>query len=120
VETLELLEGVIDIYVPDMKYADPEVGLKYSEVAEYPAVNREAVKEMHRQVMDLQIDEEGVATRELLVRHLVMPSGLAGTDEVVRFLAEGISPRTYLNMMDQYRPWHKAFQIPQLSRPVSR
>jgi putative pyruvate formate lyase activating enzyme len=120
VETLKLLEGVIDIYMPDMKYADPEVSLKYSEVAEYPAVNRAAVKEMHRQVGDLELDSQGVAIRGLLVRHLVMPSGLAGTDEVVHFLAEEISPSTYLNVMDQYRPWHKAFQIPQLSRPVSR
>jgi len=120
VETLRLLQGIVDIYMPDMKYADDEIARQYSGIENYPAVNRAAVKEMHRQVGDLQIDEQGVATRGLLVRHLVLPHGLAGTQKTVRFLAEEISLNTYLNVMAQYRPCHKASQFPLLSRSITR
>ena len=92
-ETLALLDGVVDIYMPDMKYADADVGRRFSKVADYPAVNQAAVKEMHRQVGDLTMDERGVAQRGLLVRHLVLPEGLAGTAEIVRFLRDEISPQ---------------------------
>ncbi|MEW6365329.1 MAG: radical SAM protein [Acidobacteriota bacterium] len=118
-DTLRLLDGVVDIYMPDMKYADPEVALMYSKVRDYPAVNRAAVKEMHRQVGDLVIDGRGIALRGLLVRHLVLPYGKAGTAEIVRFLAEEISPHTYLNVMDQYRPAYKASASPALNRQIS-
>ncbi|GAI84745.1 unnamed protein product, partial [marine sediment metagenome] len=104
VATLELLDGVVDIYMPDMKYSEEKVGERFSGVRRYPQVNRAAVKEMHRQVGDLQVDESGVATRGLLVRHLVLPSELAGTEDVVKFLAEEISTSTYLNVMAQYHP----------------
>ena len=120
VETLKLLEGIVDIYMPDMKYSDDEIARQYSGIENYPSVNRAAVKEMHRQVGDLQIDEQGVATRGLLVRHLVLPHGLAGTQKTVRFLAEEISLNTYLNVMVQYRPCHKASQFPLLSRSITR
>jgi putative pyruvate formate lyase activating enzyme len=120
VETLRLLEGIVDIYMPDMKYSDDEIARHYSGIENYPSVNRAAVKEMHRQVGDLQIDEQGVATRGLLVRHLVLPHGLAGTREIVRFLAEEISLNTYLNVMAQYHPCHKASQFPLLSRSITR
>jgi putative pyruvate formate lyase activating enzyme len=119
-ETLKLLDGVIDIYMPDMKYSDAEVAFQYSGIREYPSINRAAVKEMHRQVGDLQIGADGVAMRGLLIRHLVLPSGLAGTGEVVRFLAQEVSPDTYVNIMNQYRPCHKASRIPQLARPLMR
>ena len=119
-EALELLDGVVDIYMPDIKYADEAVARRYSKVKNYPAVNQAAVKEMHRQVGDLVTDERGVALRGLLVRHLVLPEGLAGTREVVRFLAEEISPNTYLNVMDQYRPCHKAGSLPPLDRRTTR
>ncbi|MBN1284390.1 MAG: radical SAM protein [Anaerolineae bacterium] len=101
---LKLLDGVIDLYMPDMKYADAEIAQKYSKAPNYPAVNFAAVREMHRQVGDLVLDRRGVALRGLLVRHLVMPEDLAGTAEVMRFLAEEISRDTYVNVMDQYRP----------------
>jgi len=117
---LELLDGVVDIYMPDMKYASAEVGRKYSLVENYPQVNRAAVKEMHRQVGDLVLDERGVARRGLLVRHLVLPAGLAGTPEVARFLAEEISRDTYINVMDQYRPCYRAPSMPPLDCPVTR
>jgi len=118
--TLALLDGIVDIYMPDMKYADAAIAQELSGIKDYPAHNRAAVKEMHRQVGDLTLDENGVATRGLLVRHLVLPEGLAGTADVVQFLATEISPRTYLNVMDQYRPCHKAHTRPPLDRPLTR
>jgi len=105
--TLRLLDGVIDIYMPDMKYADEAVGLALSGVPDYVRRNRVAVREMHRQVGDLELDQRGVARRGLLVRHLVLPGGLAGTVEVARFLVQEVSRDTYLNVMDQYRPAHR-------------
>ena len=120
VETLKLLDGVVDIYMPDMKYSDEKTAERFSGVKNYPEVNRAAVKEMHRQVGGLQIDGQGVAQRGLLVRHLVLPNGLAGTEAVVRFLAQEVSTNTYLNVMAQYHPCYQAFDIPQLARPVSR
>jgi len=120
VETLKLLDGVIDIYMPDMKYSDEPHARAFSGAKNYPDVNRKAVKEMHRQVGDLQIDGRGIATRGLLVRHLVMPNNIAGTKGVVSFLAAEISKETYLNVMDQYRPAHRAHEIPRIARPLHR
>ncbi|GAI15680.1 unnamed protein product, partial [marine sediment metagenome] len=99
VETLRLLDGIVDIYMPDMKYSDEKIAEELSGIKDYPKVNKAAIKEMHRQVGDLQIDEQGVAQRGLLVRHLVLPNRLAGTQEVVRFLAQEVSTNTYLNIM---------------------
>ncbi|MCD6518497.1 MAG: radical SAM protein [Anaerolineae bacterium] len=119
-KTLQLLDGVVDIYMPDMKYADEAIARKYSRVPNYPQVNQAAVKEMHRQVGDLVLDERGIAVRGLLVRHLVLPEGLAGTAEIVRFLAKEISPNTYVNIMAQYRPCYRAHKLPPLNRPITR
>lgn len=107
VETLRLLEGLIDIYMPDMKYSDSAAARELSAAADYPQINREAVKEMHRQVGDLAV-EKGLATRGLLVRHLVLPNNLAGSFAVMDFLADEISVNTMINVMDQYRPCYKA------------
>lgn len=117
---LQLLDGVVDIYMPDMKYADAEIARRYSKIPDYPQVNQAAVREMHRQVGDLCINSMGLAVRGLLVRHLVLPGNLAGTDQIVRFLATEISPHTYLNLMDQYRPAYKAHHFPELNRRISR
>lgn len=117
-ETLALLDGVFDIYMPDMKYTDTEVAARYSGVDDYPAINQAAVREMHRQVGDLALDERGIAQRGLLVRHLVLPEGLAGTGEIVRFLA-ALSADTYLNVMAQYRPCYEAYDLPPLDRPLT-
>ncbi len=117
---LKLLDGVIDIYMPDVKYGDPELARKYSKVRDYVAVNRAAVREMHRQVGDLAVDREGVARRGLLVRHLVLPGGLAGSEEVLKFLAGEVSGNTYLNLMTQYRPCFRAGEYPELDRVPSR
>jgi putative pyruvate formate lyase activating enzyme len=119
-ETLELLDGVVDIYMPDMKYSDQRIAEQLSGIKDYPQINRTAVREMYRQVGDLQIDEAGVAQQGLLVRHLVLPNNLAGTDKVVQFLAEEISLNTYLNIMAQYHPCHKAYGIQKLARPVNK
>lgn len=118
-KTLALLDGVFDIYMPDMKYSDEAIALRLSKVKNYPAINRAAVAEMYRQVGDLYLDERGIALRGLLVRHLVLPGGLAGTAEIVRFLAEEISRNTYLNIMDQYRPCYRAYEYPELNRRIT-
>jgi len=120
VETLKLLDGIVDIYMPDMKYSEGKIAEELSGIKDYPLVNKAAVKEMHRQVGDLKIDEQGVAQRGLLVRHLVLPNRLAGTQEVVRFLAREVSTNTYLNIMAQYHPCYKAFDIPSLAHPLQR
>jgi putative pyruvate formate lyase activating enzyme len=118
VETLKLLDGIIDIYMPDMKYSDGKIAEQLSRIKDYPLVNKAAVKEMHRQVGDLKLDEQGVAQRGLLVRHLVLPDRLAGTQEVMRFLSQEVSTNTYLNIMAQYHPCYKAFDMPSLARPL--
>jgi putative pyruvate formate lyase activating enzyme len=115
VETLKLLEGLIDIYMPDMKYSDSAAAKELSAAANYPEVDQAAIKEMHRQVGDLQL-EKGLATRGLLIRHLVLPNNLAGSFEIIDFLAEKISVNTMVNVMDQYRPCYKAFEHTKINR----
>ena len=118
-EALALLDRIVDIYMPDMKYGSSEIARKYSKVRSYVEVNRAAVKEMHRQVGDLVLDERGVAKRGLLVRHLVLPGNLAGTDEVLGFLARVVSRNTYLNLMDQYHPCYRADEYAEIARSPS-
>jgi len=118
-EALALLDGVIDIYMPDMKYGDSELAKKYSHTPDYVAANQAAVREMHRQVGDLKLTTDNIARRGLLVRHLVLPDGIAGTEKVVRFLAEEISRDTFINIMDQYRPSYRANEYPELDRLVT-
>jgi putative pyruvate formate lyase activating enzyme len=118
-ETLKLLEGVVDIYMPDFKFWDPEIAQKACKAPDYPEVARQALLEMHRQVGDLELDERGIARRGLLVRHLVMPGGAAGTQQVMRFIAREISPQTYVNVMSQYRPCGRADEVPGLGTALS-
>lgn len=118
VETLQLLEGTVDIYMPDAKFWDADAAYRYTKARDYPERMREALKEMQRQVGVLRI-EDGVARRGLLVRHLVMPNGVAGSMEVLRFIAEEISPDTYVNVMDQYRPMHRARDHAEIGRPIT-
>lgn len=119
IDTLRLLDGVVDIYMPDFKYWDKDTGKRLSNVSDYPHVARQAIKEMHRQVGDLIIGTDGVATKGLLIRHLVLPGGLNGTVSVLRFIAEEISPNTYVNIMDQYRPCGTARDHPPLDRGIT-
>jgi putative pyruvate formate lyase activating enzyme len=118
-EALQLLDGIIDIYMPDMKYGNSTMARKYSKVRDYTERNFAAVKEMHRQVGDLQLDEYGIAQRGLLVRHLVLPNDIAGTREVLDFIAREISAQTYINIMDQYHPCYRADEYPAVNRPVT-
>jgi len=120
VETLRLLEGVFDIYMPDFKFSDSEVAAKLCKAVDYPLVTMKAIKEMHRQVGDLVVDERGIAERGIIVRHLIMPNGLAGTRKVMQFLAQEISSNTYVNIMDQYRPCGLAHTYSEINRPISR
>ncbi|UCH35706.1 MAG: radical SAM protein [Armatimonadota bacterium] len=117
-ETLALLDGIFDIYMPDCKYADNDTALRLSDVGDYWDRNRAAVREMHRQVGDLQLDERSIATRGLLVRHLVLPHDLAGTEQVMEFLAS-LSKDTYVNVMAQYRPCYHAADVPELTRRIT-
>ncbi len=115
VETLRLLEGVIDIYMPDFKFWNPEIAKTACDAPDYPEVARQALVEMHRQVGDLITDASGIATRGLLIRHLVLPHGLAGTRDVMRFIAQQLSPDSYVNIMPQYRPCGRAAEISALA-----
>ena len=118
VETLKMLEGFVDIYMPDMKYCDSEVAEELSAAPDYPEVNFAAVKEMHRQVGDLKT-EKGLATRGLLIRHLILPGDLAGSFKIIDFLFEKISRKTTINVMAQYRPNYEALSHPHINRRPS-
>ncbi len=115
VDTLKLLEGIFDIYMPDFKFWDPVIAERTCNAPDYPEIARKAVMEMHRQVGDLKINNNGIAIRGLLIRHLVLPKGLSGTREITRFIVKEISPNTYVNIMPQYRPCGKATEIEELS-----
>jgi len=117
-EALRVLDGIIDIYMPDAKYGDGQVAQRLSAAPDYPLRMQAAIREMHRQVGDLQIDDRGLAERGLLVRHLVLPAGLAGTADIMRFLAS-LSPETYVNVMAQYRPCYQAHQDEQIDRRIT-
>ncbi|MHC5036121.1 MAG: radical SAM protein [Planctomycetota bacterium] len=115
-ETLQLLEGFVDIYMPDVKFFRPESAERYCNASNYPEVVKSAVREMHRQVGDLEI-QDGIATRGLLIRHLVMPGGVEEGVEIIDFLAKEISSDTYVNVMPQYRPMHRAYAFPKIAHP---
>lgn len=117
ISALRLLEGIMDIYMPDLKFADPGFAAECCGAADYFEVTKDALKEMFRQKGVLQMDNQGIAYRGLMVRHLVMPSGLAGTIKIMEFLASEISPDTYINIMGQYRP--SGDIPPEISRPIS-
>jgi putative pyruvate formate lyase activating enzyme len=116
VETLKLLEGIFDIYMPDLKFMDGEIARLYCDAEDYPVRAREAIREMHRQTGDLVMNRRGLAERGLIVRHLVLPERLAGTRDAMDFLAREISPQTYVNLMSQYRPCGRAGDSPPLNR----
>ncbi len=119
-DVIRMLDGIVDIYLPDFKYQNGALAGKYSSGAvNYPEIAAATIKEMHRQVGELQCDAKGVARRGLIIRHLVMPENIAGTDRFVRWVAEELTPTTYVNLMAQYRPEHKAFDYPEISRRIS-
>jgi len=118
-ETLKLLEGIVDIYMPDFKFWNRESAERYANASDYSEVAQKAILEMHRQVGDLVMDDEGLAVKGLLVRHLVMPGGLEETGKILRFLAREVSIDTYVNLMDQYRPCGKAYQYPPIDKKLT-
>jgi len=120
IETLRLLDGVIDIYMPDAKYASEKTAEELSRAPDYPEIMRAALKEMHRQVGDLAVDERGVATRGMLIRHLVLPNGLAGTEKIMHFISRELSTDSYVNVMAQYHPVHKAYEHSLINRSITR
>jgi Uncharacterized Fe-S protein PflX, homolog of pyruvate formate lyase activating proteins len=120
VETLKILEGIIDIYMPDAKYSDNNVARELSDAPSYFEVMKEAIKEMQRQVGDLLLNGNGIAVRGLIVRHLVLPNELAGSELIFKFLSQSVSKNVFLNIMDQYRPCFKATLHPKLSRRITK
>lgn len=118
VKTLQLLRGVVDIYMPDIKYSSNKISAKYSLAPDYWTQVQKAIKEMHYQVGDLILDKSGLAKQGLLIRHLILPNNLAGTEKVMKFLAEKISKDTYINILAQYYPAHKAHLYPQINRRI--
>jgi putative pyruvate formate lyase activating enzyme len=119
-EIVKLLDGIVDIYLPDMKYMDPDEAAKYSaDASDYPEVTREAIIEMNRQVGELQTNEQGIALRGLMIRHLVMPNRVAGSEKFVAWVAENLPKSTYVNIMPQYRVEYKAFEYPEISRGIT-
>jgi putative pyruvate formate lyase activating enzyme len=120
VEVIRLLDGVVDIYMPDAKYMDEKHSGAFSNAPDYPEVLKEVLKEMHRQVGDLKINSRGVAERGLLIRHLVMPHGAASSESVLKFIAEELSVHSYVNIMEQYRPEYLAEEVPDIDRRITR
>lgn len=121
IEVLRLLDGIVDIYLPDFKYADGQAAAKYSSgAATYPEVTREAILEMHRQVGTARPATDGLMYRGLMIRHLVMPNDVGGTKEVLTWIAASLPKDTYVNLMSQYRPTYRAFEFPEIARPITR
>jgi putative pyruvate formate lyase activating enzyme len=116
-DVIQLLDGIVDIYLPDIKFLDAAASDRYLDgAADYPEVVRTILKEMHRQVGDLVLDEHGIAQRGLIVRHLVMPGLTQDSQAILRFIADELSPQTYINIMDQYRPCFQAGRSPEIAR----
>jgi len=118
IETLKLLSGIVDIYLVDMRYSKPDFSARYSGARDYVKVNREAVVEMYRQVGNLLL-EDGIAKRGLIIRHLVLPEDVSGTENILRFISEEVSKKSYISLMDQYFPCYKALQDPVISRKIT-
>ncbi|KPK90327.1 radical SAM protein [bacterium SM23_31] len=119
VKTLKILDGIIDIYMPDTKFSENKTGEKYTQAADYPDRMFSALQEMHRQAGDLVINSSGIAERGMLIRHLVMPNNLAGTSAVMEFIAEKLSRDSYVNIMAQYRPCYRAGEFPELMQSIT-
>ncbi|HSB07367.1 MAG TPA: radical SAM protein [Thermodesulfobacteriota bacterium] len=120
IEILKILEGIVDIYKPDMKYMDSDKAAKYSAGAsDYPEVTKKAVIEMNRQVGVLRIDQQGIARRGVIIRHLVMPNRVAGSEKFVKWVSEALPKNTYVNIMAQYRVEYKAYEYPEIARGIT-
>jgi putative pyruvate formate lyase activating enzyme len=119
IETLKELDGIMDIYLPDLKYASDSRAYRFSRARKYVLHSRNAIREMHRQVGELVVDNKGVAQRGLIVRHLILPNNIAGSRQSLNWLAKEVSPKVTISLMSQYHPTHKAYKYSLLSRPVN-
>ncbi len=120
VEVLETMRGLIDVYMPDMRYGEMEAAECYSSAPDYPEVNRRAIAEMHRQAGVLELDDDGIAVKGLLIRHLVLPNNLSGSEKIFKFIAEEISEETYISLMSQYFPAYRAGEFERISRRLNK
>ena len=119
-EIIKLLDGIVDIYLPDMKYTDSRKAAQYSsDASDYPEVTKRAILEMHRQVGLHKVDEKGIAKRGVMIRHLVMPNGVAGTENFVKWVSETLTQSTYVNIMAQYHVDYRAFEYPEIARGIT-
>ena len=118
-EIIMLLDDIIDIYLPDMRYADPLKSVVYSCAPDYPLYNQEAVKEMHKQVGIAKIDNRGIIKSGLIIRHLVLPEDISGTSKIMEFIAHNLSKDTYISLMSQYGPYYKAEEFKEISRNIT-
>lgn len=120
VETLKLLDGIVDIYLPDMRYGDNKNAAAFSNAPDYVQINQKALKEMFRQVGNLKIDDNLIAQKGLIIRHLVLPNNIASTEKVFKFLSKNISKDAYISLMSQYHPTYKGSEFPQINRPITK
>lgn len=118
-EIVGLLDAIVDIYLPDMRYADNKMAIKYSNAPDYPKYNQQALKEMQRQVGVAQIDEKGIIKKGVIIRHLVLPNNIAGTDKIMQFISGELSKDTYISLMSQYHPCFKADEFPEIGHPIT-
>lgn len=118
-EVVRLLDGIVDVYMPDIKFLDPHLCRRFCNAPDYPEAAREAVKEMQRQVGDLVTDDEGIAVRGLIIRHLVMPSFLENSRQILKFVRDEVSEDAFVNIMTQYHPCYRAFDYPEIARQIT-
>ncbi|MDD5356418.1 MAG: radical SAM protein, partial [Candidatus Omnitrophica bacterium] len=117
---IRILDGIVDIYLTDMRYADNKNSIKYSQAPEYPDYNQESVKEMYRQVGESQFGDDGVIKKGLIIRHLVLPQDICGSDKIMRFISEKISKKVYISLMSQYQPYYQAYKYKEISRRINK
>ena len=120
IEIVKLLDGIVDIYLPDMRYADNDAALRYSGAVDYPKYNQQALKEMHRQVGLAKINDSGIIENGLIIRHLVLPNNISGTDKIMCFIARELSQDTYISLMSQYFPCYQAAKFKEILRRITQ
>lgn len=119
-EIIKILDGIVDIYLVDMRYADNQYSIKYSQAKDYPHYNQLSVKEMHRQVGDAEIDNNNIIKSGIIIRHLVLPNGLSASEEIIKFISKELSKKTYVSLMSQYQPYYQAYKYPEISRRITK
>ena len=119
-EIIKILDGIVDIYLVDMRYGDNNHSIKYSQAPDYPYFNQEAVKEMYKQVGDAEFDKNNIIKRGLLIRHLVLPNNISGTEEIMKFISQKLSNKVYISLMSQYNPYYQAYKYPEISRRITK